>query len=441
MKQIPYYERDVDFEALAKQDADFAAIAQTAKSRGFIDFRNPKIVQQLAKSLLNQDFKLSLSLPDDRLCPPIPVRWNYIRWIQDLLDTTDSSYRDTPDPSREVVGLDIGIGASCIYALLACSKRPEWRMAGTDIDVHSLECAQQNINVNGLGERIKLKHMQVDGPILPLDLLKIEEMDFTMTNPPFYSSQQDFQASSKHGSAEDSTAASSVVCTGAENEMICEGGDVGFVMRILRESLVLRERVQWYTAMLSKLASLQQVVAALKEHGISNYAVTSLQPGQRTKRWAVAWSFGDMRPRNDISRHGELVQAVLPLPTAQTISTPMQDTIWAGKKVDETIKGLDVKWQWRSGSHMGVMEARENVWSRAARRKKKFQGEKIDDQGSGESKDEMMVDESEEEEPVALAVKITCKNEEVDVRWLRGHDHVVFSSFCGMLKRALTGRV
>lgn len=397
------------------------------------------ISRQLAKSLLKQDFNLSLSLPDDRLCPPIPVRWNYIRWIQDILDTTDSSYRDTPDPAREVLGLDIGVGASCIYALLACSTRPQWRMAGTDVDAHSLECAQANVNANDLGQRIKLKQVDNEGPILPLDFLRIEEMDFTMTNPPFYTSQEDFLASSKHHSAENP---SSVVCTGAENEMICAGGDVAFVLRILHQSTVLKERVQWYTAMLSKLSSLQQIVAALKEKGITNYAVTSLQPGQRTKRWAVAWSLGDLRPRNDVSRHGELVQAVLPLPTAQTIAAPMQDKVWAGRKVDETVRALDVRWQWREAGSVGVMEARENVWSRAARRKKKFRDEALGGaEGEGEKKDAMMVDgESEDEEPVALAVKITCKDEEVDVRWLRGHDHVVFSSFCGMLKRALTGR-
>lgn len=48
MKQFPYYERDVDFDALAKQDADFAAIAQSAKTKGFIDFQNPKIVQYIS---------------------------------------------------------------------------------------------------------------------------------------------------------------------------------------------------------------------------------------------------------------------------------------------------------------------------------------------------------------------------------------------------------
>jgi 23S rRNA (adenine1618-N6)-methyltransferase len=56
---------------------------------------------------------------------------NYILWIQGLLDTTSDSYKDVYDPEREVLGLDIGTGASCIYPLLGCSQRSKWRFAGT----------------------------------------------------------------------------------------------------------------------------------------------------------------------------------------------------------------------------------------------------------------------------------------------------------------------
>ena len=40
-----YYSRDVDFDALAKNDADFAAISKSAKQDGWIDFHDPKVVQ------------------------------------------------------------------------------------------------------------------------------------------------------------------------------------------------------------------------------------------------------------------------------------------------------------------------------------------------------------------------------------------------------------
>ncbi|KAJ9619289.1 hypothetical protein H2203_008618 [Taxawa tesnikishii (nom. ined.)] len=139
--KIPNYDDGIDFEALAIQDADFARVYRAAN--GHVDFQDPKALQQLTKSVLKRDFGLTISLPYDRLCPPVPVRYNYIRWIQDLLDTTSNSYTDKYDPTRKVIGLDVGTGASAIYALLACASRPAWLMYGTDIDSRSLFSAQK----------------------------------------------------------------------------------------------------------------------------------------------------------------------------------------------------------------------------------------------------------------------------------------------------------
>lgn len=43
--QVPYYDRDVDFDDLAKRDPDFATISQHGKRDGFINFQDTKIVQ------------------------------------------------------------------------------------------------------------------------------------------------------------------------------------------------------------------------------------------------------------------------------------------------------------------------------------------------------------------------------------------------------------
>ena len=90
----------------------------------------------------------------------------------------------------------------------------------------------------------------------------------------------------------------SSICTGAPVEMITPGGDAGFVLRMIDESLVLREKVKWYSSMLGKLGSVHVVVARLKEVGVGNWAVALLRAGRKTRRWTVAWSFGDWRPRN-----------------------------------------------------------------------------------------------------------------------------------------------
>lgn len=78
--------------------------------------------------------------------------------------------------------------------------------------------------------------------------------------------------------------------------MITPGGEVAFVTRMIDESLRLRDRVQWYTSMLGALSSVAPLVETLQRHGNHNYAVTELVQGNKTKRWAIAWSWGDMRP-------------------------------------------------------------------------------------------------------------------------------------------------
>jgi 23S rRNA (adenine1618-N6)-methyltransferase len=135
-------------------------------------------VQQLTKSLLKRDFGLSIELPGDRLCPPVPNRLNYLLWIQRLLDTTSETYSEREDGGREVLGLDVGTGASCIYPLLGCKQRERWRFAGTDIDDKSLQYARRNVETNGLQKRIKLLKTEPKGLLIPLDLFGFEKLRY-----------------------------------------------------------------------------------------------------------------------------------------------------------------------------------------------------------------------------------------------------------------------
>ncbi|OQO07086.1 hypothetical protein B0A48_07653 [Cryoendolithus antarcticus] len=412
----PYYTEDINFALLAEGDAALKAVLDANKGR--IDWQDPEALKQvklcLTNAILARDFSLKLTLPDDRLCPPIPVRWNYIRWIQDLLTSTQSS--------TTITGLDIGTGASAIYALLAA--RLGWRMRGSDIDSKSVSFAQRNAQNNRL--RILICTTTPADPLIPLDRFPEDELDFVVCNPPFYSSDEDMQSAYA-----DNPIPASAICTGSTNEMIGPGGDVGFATRLIEESLVLRERVRWYTCMLSRLISLHQVIAKLKEAGIVNWAVTNLQAGQKTRRWAVAWSFRDFRPANEVARHGELVLGVLPPATEWTITVAGVKAADVGRKVNELMCALDLRWVWKEGITTGMAATESNVWSRAARRKKKAieaVGMSVDHDSDGSDED------------IALMVKVVCSDGRADVRWMRGLDHVIWESFCGMLKRSLGAR-
>lgn len=89
-----------------------------------------------------------------------------------------------------------------------------------------------------------------------------------------------------------------------------------------------------------------------------------------------------------------------------------------------------MKWIWRGNLHIGVGFSGKAVWSRAFRRK------------AGKVSDEM----EEEDGDMAFGFKIYLEQVNPSgmrliIRWLKGHDSVIFESFCGMLKRKMEERL
>ncbi|KAG5800110.1 hypothetical protein H9Q69_000828 [Fusarium xylarioides] len=409
------YSKAPDFQQLALQDADFARLWNKHKTDFFND---PECVMQLTKSLLKLDFGLKLELPNDRLCPPVLNRHNYLLWLKALLDSTSYEKQD-----RKIVGLDIGTGASCIYPLMGCTER-DWEFIATDIDPKSLEYAYKNVVMNGLGNRIKVEGRKPTDALIPLDDLDINNISFTMSNPPFYKSEEELLESARKKSRPPFTA-----CTGAKVEMVTDGGEVAFVNRMLKESLILQERVQWYTSMFGFLTSLIEFVDKLREHKIDNFAVTEFVQGSKTRRWAVAWSFGNMRPAQSVARgiKTAVSKNVLPEITEEkVVDIPLQEKI--GDFADHfrsELQKLDlISWEWDTERLEGTGRAAGRVWARAWRRRKQ----------RGETEDQKVVDVNCE---FAFKVSIRVGKDAVEVhcRWLEGHDPVTFESFRGYLKK------
>ncbi|GFG24790.1 putative methyltransferase-like protein C27D7.08c [Aspergillus udagawae] len=422
------YKDDVDFTTLALQSPAFA---KYVKPNGQLDFSDPDAVRQLTKSLLKRDFNLDVEIPDNRLCPPVPNRLNYILWLQDLLDTTGDQYRDDYDPDRSVLGLDIGTGCCSIYPLLGCTTRPLWDFIATDIDDENVRTARENVTNNGLDGRIRVFKTEPKDDLIPLDTkLDVQRLDFTMCNPPFYASREEMIASAQAKERPPFSA-----CTGAEVEMVTGGGEIAFVYRMIEESLHLRERVVWYTSMLGKLSSVSVIVEKLTEHENNNYAVTEFVQGSKTKRWAVAWSWTDLRPSMKVARGiPGFPKHLLPFPSEFLFEIADQSIDHISDKIDKELSSLRIHWTWRKNLATGVGFAMENVWSRQARRKLQISA------GTAEM---MEIDES----TAALGFKVQLKQDRLDekrvrvvVRWLKGSDSVLFESFCGMLKRKMEGR-
>ncbi|KAI9833918.1 MAG: hypothetical protein M1819_003427 [Sarea resinae] len=429
------YRNGVDFASLALQSAAFS---KHLKSNGQLDFSDPEAVQQLTKSLLKRDFGLDIELPDDRLCPPVPNRLNYILWLQDLLDTTSDEYTDQYDPEREVIGLDM-------YGLFY-------------IDDENLQYAKSNVAKNNLTSRIKLLKTTAEGPLFPLDEIGIESLDFTMCNPPFYKSNDELVSSAKEKKRPPLSA-----CTGAEVEMVTPGGEVAFVGRMISESFTLRSRIGWYSSMLGKLSSVSAIIDKLKEVGVTNWAVTEFVQGSKTKRWAVGWSWGDSRPSmkkgmlklsmiQNVARgvSGSIPKHYLPFPSEFIFSLPAPTTMDdIAQRLIRTLRPLSLlHWRWNQARMTGIGFAEDNVWSRASRRK----AAAATAGGPSSSRprttgSENTTDEEMDVEDAKLGFGISIRNQglreeretEVLVRWFKGDDIVLFESFCGMLKRKVVG--
>lgn len=320
-------------------------------------------------------------------------------------------------------------------------------MNATDIDLLNFSYALRNVQANGFSARCHVMKTKRDGPLIPLAALELDQLDFTICNPPFFSSVAEWKASI---SGEGKTKGPNSVCTGSEVEMVTEGGDLGFVLRMVEESRVLGQKVAWYTSMLGKLSSTIKLVEKLRELGCRNWAVCCLGAQHKTRRWAVGWSWRDLRPTavcgsvsllntigpltlvQEIARRDMNIKHILPLPTDYKL--PISDVPMErfAKAIDETMHNLALQWKWNEELRLGYGRATKNVWSRSARRKRKR--EEGGKQATLE-KDVELKDESDNE--IALGFEISVQTDELLIRWVQGQDQVLFESFCGMMKQTL----
>lgn len=299
-----------------------------------------------------------------------------------------------------------------------------------DIDPENLKHAERNVQLNDLQSRVQIVPRKPTDPLVPLDELKLDRIDFVMTNPPFYESEEEMLKSADIKARPPNSA-----CTGATVEMVCAGGEVAFVSRILDESLRLKERVQWYSCMFGMVSSLESMVQTLREHRVDNYAVTEFVQGKKTRRWAVAWSFGPMRPSQNVCRGMKATPWRKILPTVVEVEVlTFPETERVGKMADElsTLVGSLqlLSWEWDREKSSGIGRAKENVWSRAWRRKRK--------RGEEEATTDQNTEESEHC-ALGFSVSVSVQNTDavVSCRWREGHDESIFTSLCGFLKTRL----
>ncbi|CAD7011755.1 unnamed protein product [Ceratitis capitata] len=99
--------------------------------------------------LLEEYFQLRVEFAPGSLIPTLPLRLNYILWLEDLI--TSLKLADTAD----VRGIDIGCGSSCIYTLLGARKN-SWHMYALESNDVNLEFARSNVKCNNLEHLVEI---------------------------------------------------------------------------------------------------------------------------------------------------------------------------------------------------------------------------------------------------------------------------------------------
>lgn len=171
-----------------------------------------------------------------------------------------------------------GTGASCIYPLLG-HRLYDWYFIASDIDPISLKYANKNIQLNKFEESIETYLNSSTSPIIK-DIVEKQQsiIDFTMCNPPFFEDIEQACQNEKE------------TCTATTGELVTSGGEFELVLKMIKESLILQNKVIWYSSLLGRKTDLKKLIQVLKDYNVVNYRSAEFCPG-RTSRWALAWSF------------------------------------------------------------------------------------------------------------------------------------------------------
>lgn len=277
-----------DYDALS---ANYSALAPLVFNNEFggvsVDFSDPEAVLTLNQALLSFHYKVNnWSIPKGNLSPPIPGRVDYLHYIADII-SNDSDEGFPVGPS--IKGLDIGTGAGCIYPILGSSVYG-WRFVGTDINSDSINHSKAILKANPtLKKKIKLRFQESKDNIFH-DIIKPDEFfDFTMCNPPFYSSEAEANKASNR-KIKNLKLAKGRNFGGQDNELWCPGGELAFIKRMIEQSVEIKKHCNWFTTLVSNNKNLDELIVILKGLSCSDVRTIKMNQGNKTAH-ILAWRF------------------------------------------------------------------------------------------------------------------------------------------------------
>jgi 23S rRNA (adenine1618-N6)-methyltransferase len=124
----------------------------------------------------------------------------------------------------------------------------------------------------------------------------IEAGDFfeaCICNPPFHESAEVALEGSKRKikNLKGLTTANPVLNFGGQaTELWTAGGEIGFIGRMIQESVSIQEQVGWFTVLVSKATHLSYFQGLLEKVGVKSQRVIEMGQGNKRSR-ILAWSF------------------------------------------------------------------------------------------------------------------------------------------------------
>uniref|UniRef100_T1GB02 U6 snRNA m(6)A methyltransferase n=1 Tax=Megaselia scalaris TaxID=36166 RepID=T1GB02_MEGSC len=277
-----------NYTDLAIKHADFRKVCiLNLEGTVRLDMRSPKTLQVLSKTLLREFFELEVDFAPGSLIPTIPSRLNYLLWIEDLSKSLNW---------KEISGIDIGCGSSCIYSLLA-AKKFKWNMLALEIDQGNFSFAKRNVENNMLNENIEV-FLQSDKNVIFKEYFEkkpSKKFKFCMCNPPYFENIGRLPMNRKRRREAKNEP------TGNLNELAFQGGEVEFIKKIINESCEFKDHIEIFTSLIGVKKNITSLEEFLKSKDITNFVITSFCQGNTT-RWGIAWTFNNylkLNIRND----------------------------------------------------------------------------------------------------------------------------------------------
>jgi 23S rRNA (adenine1618-N6)-methyltransferase len=174
-----------------------------------------------------------------------------------------------------------------------------WSFVGTDIDGAALASAARTLAANpGLGAAITLRKQADPKAVLAGVVGPGEAFDLTLCNPPFHASLREAREAAQAKWRKLGRGASGHARNfgGQGAELWCEGGEAGFVRRLIAESAAIPTQVAWFTTLISSSRNLPALQRAIRQAGAVEVRTVPMAQGQKQSRF-LAWTFLDPATR------------------------------------------------------------------------------------------------------------------------------------------------